>query len=46
MEDQTILWINTGVSHKYEILLWDADFQEVTIRNVKKEHPRTKWVFF
>ena len=43
MEDQTILWINSGVSHKYELLLWDADFQEVTIRNVNcimKDHPK------
>ena len=43
MEDQTILWINPGISHKYELLLWDADFQEVTIRNVDKvmkDHPK------
>jgi hypothetical protein len=43
MEDQTILWVNAGVSHKYELLLWDTDFQEVTIRNVDrimKDHPK------
>jgi hypothetical protein len=43
MEDQTILWVNSGVAHKYELLLWDADFQEVTIRNVDrimKDHPK------
>ena len=43
MEDQTILWVNSGVIHKYELLLWDSDFQEVTIRNVDrimKDHPK------
>jgi hypothetical protein len=49
MEDHTIVWINPGISYRYELLLWDADFQEVTVRNVDKimkEHPKAQWVFF
>ena len=46
-EDQTILWINPGKVQKYELVLWDKDYQEVIIREVsgiQKSHPRTKLV--
>lgn len=47
LEDHTIIWINPGKTHKYQLLLWDTDYQEVMIREVDvimKDHPKTKWV--
>jgi hypothetical protein len=47
LEDHTIIWINPGITHKYQLLLWDTDFQEITIREVNvimKGHPKIKWV--
>jgi hypothetical protein len=47
LEDQTILWINSGKTHKYELLVWDSDYKEVLIRltdKIMKDHPKAKWV--
>ncbi len=46
-KDQTILWINPSITHKYELLVWDSDYKEVLIRHsdtILKEHPRAEWL--
>lgn len=46
-EDQTILWINSSETHKYELLVWDSDYKEIMIRltdNIMRDHPKAEWV--